>query len=336
MIPRSSSLFSPRRAATRLSLLLALCGGACGEAPTAPPPAPKEFDDLDDLEAPEVAAVVATPSPGDAPVPGSAQPVADLAPPSDTPTSAADTPPTPGTLMPAAETAGAPPVAAEPAAEPATEPAAKSGSEPKAAKKPAPRAPGPAPTDSPAPTPTPTPEPAPPPEPAPAAKPEPAPIEKPAPPPVPPQQRFAGTYRFVGGEAQRQELEGAIETAVQELNALIRGIGRKRLKESNIIRDQISIAVDGDKVTTTFAAGRTISGRLEGPAVPWTSDTGKPLQVKFSLVKGRLVQTFTADDGGRRSVFTLNEAGDRMTLSVTITSERLSNPLKYALSYKRD
>ena len=69
--------------------------------------------------------------------------------------------------------------------------------------------------------------------------------------------------------------------------------------------------------------------------MPWTPDTGKPLTVKFSLVKGRLVQTFTADDGGRRSVFTLNEAGDRLTLSVTITSDRLTNPLKYALTYRR-
>jgi len=338
---RSRASSSPRRRIAGLPLLLALAVGACGEAPTVPPPAPREFDDLDDLEAPQVAA-----APADAPAP---EPAPAAAPAAD-----ADAPPPPGTLIPdgappAAELAdpaavdpaaadpAAPPTAADPAAPPtAVDPATKPGGEPKAAKKTAPRPPGPVPTDSPAPAPAPAPAPEPAPAPAPAAKPEPAPVEKPAPPPVPAQQRFAGTYRFVGGETQRQELEAAIEAAVQELNALIRGIGRKRLKESNVIREQISIAVDGDKVTTTFAAGRTISGRLEGPAVPWTSDTGKPLQVKFSLVKGRLVQTFTADDGGRRSVFTLNDAGDRMTLSVTITSERLTNPLKYALSYKRE
>ncbi|MBA3545518.1 MAG: hypothetical protein H0T76_03450, partial [Nannocystis sp.] len=43
------------RAGAHLALLLALAPAACGEAPAAPPPAPKEFDDLDDLEAPEVA-----------------------------------------------------------------------------------------------------------------------------------------------------------------------------------------------------------------------------------------------------------------------------------------
>ena len=49
----------------------------------------------------------------------------------------------------------------------------------------------------------------------------------------------------------------------------------------------------------------------------------EPLTGKFSMVKSRLVMTFNADDGGRKSVF--NETGDRMTLSVTITSERLTS-----------
>lgn len=187
-------------------------------------------------------------------------------------------------------------------------------------------APAPVPADSPAPAPAPTPVP----EPA-----APAPVEKPAAPAVPPQQRFVGTFRFAGGEAQRQNLEAAIEAAAEQLNALIRGIGRKRLRESNPIREQITIAVDGDKVSMTFGPGRTLTGRIDGPAVAWTSDSGKPVQVSLGLVKGRLVQTFTAEDGGRRSVYTLDEAGDRMTLSVTITSERLANPLKYALTYKR-
>ena len=161
--------------------------------------------------------------------------------------------------------------------------------------------------------------------------------KKPAPatPPAPAQDRFVGTYKFAGGDAQRQALTDAIEAAAQELNALIRPIGRKRLTEANPIRDQITIAVDGDRVTTTFAPGRTVTGTLGGAAVAWTSDSGKPVNVAFSLVKGRLVQTFTADDGGRRSVYTLDDAGDKLTLSITVTSERLTNPLKYALTYRR-
>jgi len=202
----------------------------------------------------------------------------------------------------------------------------------KGVKKPAtpkPDAPAPVPADSPPVAPEPAPAPAP--EPAPA----PAPVQ-PAPPVVPPQQRFVGTFKFVGGDAQRQNLETAIEAAAMELNALIRGIGRKRLRDANPIRDQVTIAVDGDKVSMTSVVGRTLVHRLDGPAVPWTSDSGKAVQVSVSLVKGRLVQTYTADDGGRRNTWTLDESGDKLTLSVTVTSDRLTNPLKYALSYRRN
>jgi len=192
----------------------------------------------------------------------------------------------------------------------------------------------PVPGDSPPVAPTPEPAPAPAPTPAPTPEPAPAPVQ-PAPPVVAPEQRFVGTFKFVGGDAQRTNLEAAIEAAAMQLNALIRGIGRKRLRESNPIREQVTIAVDGDKVSMTSSAGRTLVHRIGGPAVPWTSDSGKPVQVSIALIKGRLVQTYTADDGGRRSTWTLDETGDKLTLSVTVTSDRLAEPLKYALSYRR-
>ena len=218
--------------------------------------------------------------------------------------------------------------------------AAKVGGEPaKKVKEPGVTKPVPVPKDSsaptPAPAPAPEPAPAPVPEPASAPTPAPAPAPTPAPPAVPPEQRFVGSFKFVGGEAQRSNLEAAIEAAAMQLNALIRGIGRKRLRESNPIREQVTIAVDGDKVSMTFAPGRTLVHRLGGPAVAWTSDSGKAVQVSVAVVKGRLVQTYTADDGGRRSTWTLDESGDKLTLSVTVTSERLAEPLKYALSYRR-
>lgn len=157
----------------------------------------------------------------------------------------------------------------------------------------------------------------------------------PKPPPEPPQARFAGTFGFSGGSAQRAEVEAAIEAAAQQMSAVIRGIARKRLTESNPIRDAITIAVAGEEMTVTFAPGRTVKGRLGGPAVAWTSDSGKPVTVAFSMVKGRFVMNFTAEDGSRRAVFSLDESGAKMTMSVTISSERLETPMKYALSYSR-
>lgn len=323
-------------------LVVSACGG---EPPAPPPPPPQEFDDpfADDAKAegPAEVALAAKPeNEAPAPAPGLAGDSTGAPEPAGTATDA-----------PASALAGNATAAPEPTPEPTADPApatavpavapakTERAAKPKAATEPAPKdkpkAPPsqPVPADSPPPTPAPAPAPEPAPAPAPVA--EPAPPPAPVKPPEPAQKRFVGTYRFAGGDAQRQALTSAIETAAQELNALIRGIGRKRLTEANPIRETITIAVDGDRVTTTFGPGRSVTGTLGGPAVPWTSDSGKAVSVAFTLVKGRLVQTYTADDGGRRSVYTLDDTGDRLTLSVTVTSDRLTNPLKYALTYKR-
>jgi hypothetical protein len=306
-----------------LSLALLACGDA---PPPAPAAVPDEFDDPfadeEPAKAPPADPLVAAapPVPKDSPV--AVDPAAAPDPTAPTPQDPAATPVAAPQDPPAAATA----TPTDPG-----KPAAK-----KTAKPPVPSS-APAPKDSPAPTPIEAPpaEPTPAPTPAPVPVAEPTPPPAPTPPPEPPQRRFAGTFKFSGGDAQRQNLETAIEAAAQQLSAIIRPIGRKRLRESNPIREQITIAVDGERVSTTFAAGRTVTGTLGGPSVPWTSDSGKPVQVAFSMVKGRLVQVYTADDGGRRSVYTLDDTGDRLTLSVTITSERLTEPLKYALTYKR-
>ncbi|MBZ5714582.1 hypothetical protein [Nannocystis pusilla] len=311
----------------------------CGEEAPPPPPAavPDEFDDpfADDakgeakVEAKDEAKTetqVALAEPAGAPAaPG----VAGTETPADTPAAAVA-----GTETPAA----APAAVAEgktdaKAAEP--DKAAAKKVKPTSETQPVPKdkSPTPAAPEPPVPADSPPPAPAPAPTPAPVTTPTPAPA--PAAPAQPEQNRFAGTFRYAGGEAQRQGLTDAIEATVQQLNALIRGIGRKRLTAANPIREQITFAVEGTKITATFAAGRTISGTLGGPAVPWTADDGSPLTVAFSIVKGRLLMEFKADDGGRRSVFTLDESGDKLTMSVTITSSRLDNPLKYALTYRR-
>lgn len=155
------------------------------------------------------------------------------------------------------------------------------------------------------------------------------------PPPPPPEARFVGTYRYAGGSAQRQRLEDAIDMGVGQLNAVIRGIGRRRLNESNPIRDQITIKLDGNRVTTSFTPGGTLTATLGAAAIPWTTGTGNAVTAKVKMVKGRFVQEFKSDDGARRSVFTLDKSGNKLTLSVTVSSDRLAEPVRYALTYKR-
>lgn len=312
----------------------------CGEPP-APAPVPKEFDDpfadeagrASSSSAEAAQAPESTPPGEGAGASGSDEATGALAAaPTGIEGAPAEAAPTEAAPIEAAPTEAAPAAVATPEAAP-TKAAATTKRPAKAPSAATTGASAPVPSDS-TPEPTPEIEPAPAPEPAPVAT-KPAPETKPEPPPQPPQLRFTGTYKYAGGASQRAEVEAAIEAAAQQVNAVIRGIARKRLTESNPVRESIVIAVDGDKVAVTFTAGRTVRGVLGGPAIDWTSDSGKPVKVAFSLVKGRLVLNFTAEDGARRSTFTLNEAGDRLTMSVTISSERLETPMKYALTYRR-
>lgn len=310
---------------SRLTVVAVAVGLACGqEAPPPPAPVPQEFDDPFAEEAKAEAKVEET-KVEEAKVEETKVAVAEPVAPAE-----------PAAVV--AEAKAEAPVEAKGEKTEAVAATKADKGEKKASKKEA--VPKDKSQDRPAPAePTPAPAPAPvpadsPPAPAPVES-APAPAPAPVQPPAPVQNRFAGTYKFSGGDAQRQTVTDAIEAAVQELNALIRGIGRKRLTESNQIRDSITIAVDGSKVSMTFAPGRTLTCVLDGPAVDWTSDSGKPVKVKLTAVKGRLVHNYTADDGSRQSVYTLDESGDKLTLSVTVKSDRLTNPVKYALSYRR-
>ncbi len=335
---------SPSLPKLLLAALVTSCLGCGDEPPPAPAAAPEEFDDpFADDEDP-----AAEEAPAAAEDPALAAAVPPAAADSDTPALAGSDAPAdvddlqgesggPSTAEPGSADDGPavddakPRSAGEEAAAPSSKPSKPS--KPSTKSIPAPDKP-PSPPNAETPPAPAVDEPA-------AAQPKPTVEAKPAPPavkeppPPPPEARFVGTYRFAGGSAQRQRLKDAIDVAVEQLNALIRGVGRRRLNESNQIRDQIDITVNGDKVTTKFTPGGTLTATLGAASIPWTTDTGNKVQAKVKMVKGRLVQDFKSDDGARRSVFTLNESGDTLTLSVTISSDRLPVPVKYALTYKR-
>jgi hypothetical protein len=50
---------------------------------------------------------------------------------------------------------------------------------------------------------------------------------------------------------------------------------------------------------------------------------------------GRLVVTFRSNDGTRTTVYRLSPDGARLTPEVSLTSERLSGPVAYRVTYQR-
>lgn len=205
------------------------------------------------------------------------------------------------------------------ASAPAGQPAAASEATPS----PTPAAPGEPAAIEPAPAPTPSAEP------AAASKPEPAAA------PALTIADFNGNFRYSGGSAQRADLDQAIEDAVMQLAMPIRGIGRKRLTNTNPIDDTLDIKVSGDKVQTIFESGFDAECTIDGGTVKWTSKKGDKYKVRVRKKDTKLVQVIEGEDGVKTTVFVLSADKQSLTVHHKIEADRLETPMTYKLSYKR-
>mgnify|MGYP000453744916 CR=1 FL=1 len=174
-------------------------------------------------------------------------------------------------------------------------------------------------------------------EPAPAVEPAPAPAPTKPPEPAPfTIADFNGKYRYVGGDRQRKALEQAIETAAEQLNVVIRKIGRKRLTETNPIDPSLEIIVTADKVKTIFSkSGFDAECKVDGPTISYTNKKGKKLKVRVRRSKNKLVQSIADSDGVKTTVFVLSKDRSRLTVHHKVTADRLDSPMTYKLSYAR-
>jgi hypothetical protein len=237
------------------------------------------------------------------------------------PTEVADPTAVPGEAAPVAD-------AAQPGAPTNSATASKSAGTPSNTQ---PATPGePTPTEAPVADPTPEPANI---QPAPEAQPTPA---QPTQPPPITLADFHGTYRYSGGNAQREALDAAIEDAVLQLNVAIRGIGRKRLLKTNPIDDTLQIVVTGDKVQTIFSvSGFDAEVTLGAAAVGYTGKSGSHYKVRVVQQGSKLVQVIAGEDGTKTTVFVLSSDRSKLTVNHKITSDRLTTPMTYKLSFTR-
>ena len=145
--------------------------------------------------------------------------------------------------------------------------------------------------------------------------------------------RFVGSYRFAGGDKERAARDAAIDAVVEEMNFLVRGIARKRLKESNPIAARVSISQKDGKLTIRFD-DRTYTAPINGGSVDVVGITGAEMKLRHRVSNGRIEQIFEGEDGGRTNQLELDGDG-RLTIRVRVFSERLPKDLRYKLTYAR-
>ena len=142
-----------------------------------------------------------------------------------------------------------------------------------------------------------------------------------------------GTYTYL--EAESDAVRPAIEQAVARMNFITRPIARGRLVRTNVPYQTITIRREGDQVTVITDDRAPIVATADGNPMKWTREDGEVLDLTTQWVDERLEQTFVAEDGQRKNVFSLGPDGDTLEMQVTVTSPRLSAPLTYTLRYRR-
>ncbi|MFW5926125.1 MAG: hypothetical protein ACOCV4_08150 [Myxococcota bacterium] len=149
------------------------------------------------------------------------------------------------------------------------------------------------------------------------------------------EEELGGKYRLAIAPAEaKKRIEQRIDDGTDDMPGLRRRIGRKRLREKNPVVHRLHIAFPDDRVAVAMDEDRYVTPG-DGKLVEVRLSDGEVVRVAQKVVGTKLMQRFIGDDGQRTDVFTLSEEGDRLTMRVTLTSDRLSQPIRYAIPYRR-
>jgi len=155
-------------------------------------------------------------------------------------------------------------------------------------------------------------------------------------PPLELRQRYAGTYQFVGGDAERAAVAAAVDRAVAPMSFLARGIARSSLIARAEIRQAIGIFFADDGTVTVLSPGEPPeSSPADGAPVRVVNRFGDKSELSQQFINGVFVQRGRTDDGSGSTIFELQPDGQTLLVHRTMESGRLPQPVKYTLTYRR-
>jgi hypothetical protein len=145
--------------------------------------------------------------------------------------------------------------------------------------------------------------------------------------------RFVGQYAFAGGEAQRAALRDAIEELVAQLNAVIRGVARDKLTDTNPVFERVSIERKGGELVLSYGS-HTNTCKLDGSPSDVEGIDGSSLECRLSMHGDAFVHRVDGPRGGRVNTFTIGKSG-RLTMKTRIHSKMMPADLRYTLTFER-
>ena len=148
-------------------------------------------------------------------------------------------------------------------------------------------------------------------------------------------ERLDGTWRLDGSveEAERVR-DRAAERAASAFNVFIRGIAGSRLRDGADVSRRITLRFDDERrVHVRFDQSRYASAFGETARV--RRPDGTTLQLTQRARDGNLEQVFQGEGGTRWYVYEPTGT-DTLRVSSTINSDRMPQPMHFALDYRRD
>ena len=148
--------------------------------------------------------------------------------------------------------------------------------------------------------------------------------------------QLAGTFEYPHGEAHAQAIiRAAVEPRIQQLPGMFQGIARQRMQERMRVARQLTIAL-GRETSVTFVGERTTAVRSSVPGTTTvTNPEGREVEVTQRVSGGWLEQTFSGENGQLRQLLSTEPDGATLHLDITLSSERLGEPIRYRLDYVR-
>ena len=158
--------------------------------------------------------------------------------------------------------------------------------------------------------------------------------EAPAPAPATSADPLEGTFVFAGGAAGRQAVARAIDRSVRPFFFLVRVIARGKLEDRTRIAPEVMFHFEGDRIRSRIPGAPDAVSPASGAPVDYTV-LGETVKLSHRREPGRLVETFAGAEGTRTNVVVPSPDGARFTMHVTISSPKLSVPVRFALDYAR-
>jgi hypothetical protein len=150
------------------------------------------------------------------------------------------------------------------------------------------------------------------------------------------QRRFAGTFGYAGGDAERRAVSAAVEKAISGMGFLGKPVARQNLRQRADIRDSYTLFLDGlGNLRVTTAGYPPEFGPLDGRPFLLETKSGDKSQVTQSFVDGVLVQKGHTDEGSGVTEFRIADEGATLLVHRVMESPQLTAPVDFTLTYRR-